>query len=87
MFVVSFAGVESREAAQALIGQTLMVHFVEAIVPEVNFEAGWLLLTRPLPKKDPRSTRLHEMQAGHLSKHLVITDQCALQSQSVGGNQ
>ena len=78
MFVVGFTGVESREAAEALIGQTLMVHFVEAIVPEVNLEAGWLLLTRPFPKRDPRSTRLHEMQAGHLSKHLVITDQCAL---------
>ena len=87
MFVVGFGGVESQDAAEALIGQTLMVHFVEAIVPEVNLEAGWLLLTRPLPKRDPRSTRLHEMQAGHLSKHLVITDQCAIQSQSVGGNQ
>ena len=87
MIVVGFGGVESQDAAEALIGQTLMVHFVEAIVPEVNLEAGWLLLTRPLPKRDPRSTRLHEMQAGHLSKHLVITDQCALQSQSVGGNQ
>jgi len=87
VFVVGFAGVESREAAEALIGQTLMVPFVEAIVQKVNLEAGWLLLTRPLPKRDPRSTRLHEMQAGHLSKHLVITDQCALQSQSVGGNQ
>ena len=85
--MVSFAGVESRDAAEALIGQTLMVLFVEAIVPEVNLEAGWLLLTRPFPNRDPRSTRLHEMQAGHLSKHLVITDQCALQSQSVGGNQ
>ena len=87
VFVVGFAGVESREAAEALIGQTLMVPFVEAIVQKVNLEAGWLLLTRPLPKRDPRSTRLHEMQAGHLSKHLVITDQCALQSKSVGGNQ
>ncbi len=47
MFVVGFAGVESRDAAEALIGQTLMVLFVEAIVPEVNLEAGWLLLTPP----------------------------------------
>ena len=68
-------------------GQPLMVPFVEEIVPEVNLEAGWLLLTRPFPNRDPRSTRLHEMQARHLSKHLVITDQCALQSQSMGGNQ
>jgi len=36
VFVVGFAGVESREAAEALIGQTLMVLFVEAIVPEVG---------------------------------------------------
>ena len=84
---MGFAGVESRDAAEALIGQTLIVPFVEAIVPEVNLEAGWLLLTRPFPKRGPRSTRLHEMQAGHLSKHLVIADQCSLQSQSVGGNQ
>ena len=62
--------------------QPLMVPFVEAIAQEVNLEAGWLLLTRPFPNRDPRSTRLHEMQAGQLSKHLVITDQCALQSQS-----
>ena len=45
--MVGFAGVESRDAAEALIGQTLMVLFVEAIVPEVNLEAGWLLLTPP----------------------------------------
>ena len=43
-------------------GQPLMVPFVEEIVPEVNLEAGWLLLTRPFPNRDPRSTRLHEMQ-------------------------
>ena len=105
VFVVRFAGVESREAAEALIGQTLMVPaddrpeleegefhlldlmglearlsadgeaigtvsdlisggnellelktpdgrtlmvpFVEAIVPEVHLEHGWLLLTPP----------------------------------------
>ena len=62
--------------------QPLMVPFVEAIAQEVHLEAGGLLLTRPFPNRDPRSTRLHEMQAGQLSKHLVITDQCALQSQS-----
>ena len=74
VFVAGFGGVESRDAAEALIGQTLMLLFVEAIVPEVNLEAGWLLLTRPFPKRDPQSTRLHEMQSGHLSKHLFITD-------------
>ena len=105
LFVVRFAGVESREAAEALVGQTLMVPaddrpeleqgeyhlldllgldarlasdgpavgtvsdlisggndlleittsesrkllipFVEAIVPEVQLEEGWLLLTPP----------------------------------------
>ena len=105
LFVVRFAGVESREAAEALVGQTLMVPaddrpelkqgefhlldllglevrlsadgvvigtvsdlisggnelleittsegrkllvpFVEAIVPEVQLEDGWLLLTPP----------------------------------------
>ena len=105
MFVVRFAGVESREAAEALVGQklmvpaddrpeleegefhlldlvglearlsadgeaigtvndlisggnqlleiktpdgrTLMVPFVEAIVPEVHINGGWLLLTPP----------------------------------------
>jgi len=105
VFVVRFAGVESRDAAEALVGQTLMVPvddrpelaegefhlldlvglearlrgeaeaigtvtdlinggndlleitqpdgrkllvpFVEAIVPEVNLQAGWLLLTPP----------------------------------------
>ena len=105
VFVVRFAGVESREAAEALIGQTLMVPaddrpeleegeyhlldliglearlsadgeaigtvsdlisggnellelktpdgrtlmvpFVQAIVPEVNINKGWLLLTPP----------------------------------------
>ena len=105
LFVVRFAGVESREAAEALVGQTLMVPgddrpeleegefhlldlvglearlssrgasigtvsdlisggnellevtttdgrkllipFVKAIVPEVQPEAGWLLLTPP----------------------------------------
>lgn len=105
VFVVRFAGIESREAAEALVGQTLMVPaddrpeleegefhlldlvglearlsaegeaigsvsdlisggnellelktpdgrtlmvpFVEAIVPEVHLEDGWLLLTPP----------------------------------------
>ena len=105
LFVVRFAGVESREAAEALVGQTLMVPaddrpkleagefhlldllglearlstdgaaigtvsdlisggnelleittteghkllvpFVEAIVPEVQLDEGWLLLTPP----------------------------------------
>ena len=105
LFVVRFAGVESREAAEALVGQTLMVPaddrpelkqgefhlldllglearlssdgavigtvsdlisggnellevtttegrkllipFVEAIVPEVQLEKGWLLLSPP----------------------------------------
>ena len=28
-------------------GRTLMVPFVEAIVPEVHLEQGWLLLTPP----------------------------------------
>jgi len=31
---------------------------------------------------DPRSTHLHAVQAGQLSKHLVITDQCALQTKA-----
>ena len=105
VFVVRFAGIDSREAAEALVGQTLMVPaddrpeleegefhlldlvglearlsadgeaigtvsdlisggnelleiqtpdgrtlmvpFVEAIVPEVHLEQGWLLLTPP----------------------------------------
>ena len=105
VFVVRFAGIDSREAAEALVGQTLMVPaddrpeleegefhlldlvglearlsaegeaigtvsdlisggnellelkttdgrtlmvpFVEAIVPEVHLEGGWLLLTPP----------------------------------------
>ena len=105
VFVVRFAGIDSREAAEALVGQTLMVPaddrpelaegefhlldlvglearlsadgeaigsvsdlisggndllvlerpdgrtlmvpFVEAIVPEVHLNAGWLLLTPP----------------------------------------
>ena len=50
VFVVGFDGVERLGAAEALISQTLMAPFVEAIVPEVNLEAGWLLLTRPFPK-------------------------------------
>ena len=36
MFVLGFAGFERLEAAEALIGQTLMVPFVEAVVPEVG---------------------------------------------------
>ena len=78
LFVVRLEGIDSRSAAEALVGQELLVSaddrpeldegefhlldlleittaegrkllipFVQAIVPEVQLEEGWLLLTPP----------------------------------------